>query len=40
LRYRLENVHRKKVILKDIKAKTREEKYLKLINIFVIIRYN
>ena len=35
-----ENVHRKKVTSKDTKAKAREEKHLKLINVFVAIRYN
>jgi hypothetical protein len=35
-----ENVHRKKVTSKDTKAKAREEKHLKLLNVFVIIGYN
>jgi hypothetical protein len=39
-RYKPENVHRKKVTAKDIKAKAREEKHLKLLNVFVIIGYN
>ena len=39
-RYKLENIYCKKVISKDIKAKAREEKHLKLVNIFVIIRWD
>jgi hypothetical protein len=39
-RYRHYNVHRKKVTLKDIKAKAREEEHLKLLNVFVIISFN
>lgn len=34
------NVHCKKVTLKDTKAKVREEKHLKLLNVFVVISYN
>ena len=37
---RLKNVHRKKVTSKDTKAKAREEKHLKLLNVFVAIGYN
>ena len=39
-RYKLENIYRKKVTLKDIKAKAREEKNLKLVNVFVIIGWD
>jgi hypothetical protein len=39
-RYRLYNVHRKKVTSKDIKAKARETEHLKLLNVFVIIGFN
>ena len=39
-RYKLYNVHCKKVTLKDTKAKAREEEHLKLLNIFVIIGFN
>jgi hypothetical protein len=35
-----QNVHRKKVTSKDTKAKAREEKHLKLLNVFVVIGYN
>lgn len=35
-----ENVHRKKVTSKDIKAKAREGKHLNLLNVFVAIRYD
>jgi hypothetical protein len=31
-------MYHKKVTLKDIKVKAREEKYLKLVNVFIIIR--
>lgn len=34
------NVHKKKVTSKDTKAKAREENYLKLFNVFVVISYN
>ncbi|KIN01395.1 hypothetical protein OIDMADRAFT_145468 [Oidiodendron maius Zn] len=39
-RYKPKNIHCKKVISKDIKAKAREEKHLKLVNIFVIIGWD
>jgi hypothetical protein len=39
-RYTPENIHRKKVISKDTKAKAKEEDHLELVNIFVVIRYN
>jgi hypothetical protein len=39
-RYKPENVHRKKVTSKDTKAKAREEKHLKLVNVFVIIGWD
>lgn len=39
-RYRPENCHRKKVTSKDTKAKAREEKHLKLVNVFVVIGYD
>ena len=39
-RYKPYNVHQKKVISKDTKAKAREEEHLKLLNVFVIISYN
>jgi hypothetical protein len=38
--YKPSNVHRKKVTLKDTKAKAREEEPLKLLNVGVIIGYN
>jgi hypothetical protein len=38
--YKPENVHRKKVMSKDTKAKSREEKHLKLVNAFVIIGFD
>jgi REP element-mobilizing transposase RayT len=34
------NMYRKKVMSKDTKTKAREENYLKLLNIFMVIRYN
>jgi hypothetical protein len=39
-RYQPYNIHRKKVISKDTKTKAREEDHLKLLNVFVVIRYN
>jgi hypothetical protein len=39
-RYKLYNVHCKKVTSKDTKAKAQEEEHLKLLNVFVIIGYN
>jgi hypothetical protein len=39
-RYKPQNVHRKKVTLKDTKAKARETEHLKLLNIFVVIGPN
>ena len=39
-RYKPCNVHRKKVTSKDTKLKAREEKHLKLLNVFVVIGYN
>jgi hypothetical protein len=36
--YKPKNVYYKKVTSKDTKAKAREEKHLKLVNMFVIIR--
>jgi hypothetical protein len=38
--YKEMNIHRKKVTLKDTKAKAWEEKPLKLLNVFVVIGYN
>jgi hypothetical protein len=35
-----QNVYCRKVTLKDTKAKAQEEKHLKLLNVFVVIRYN
>jgi hypothetical protein len=35
-----ENVHKKKTISKDTKAKAREDKHLELLNIFVVIGWN
>jgi hypothetical protein len=34
------NIYRKKVISKDTKTKAREKDYLKLLNVFVVIKYN
>jgi hypothetical protein len=34
------NIHRKKVTLKDTKAKAREEKHLLLLNVHVVVSYN
>lgn len=34
------NVHRKKITSKDTKAKAQEEKHLKLLSVFVVIRFN
>lgn len=39
-RYKPYNVHRKKVTLKDTKAKAREEDHLELLNVFVVIGLN
>jgi hypothetical protein len=39
-RYKPQNVHRKKVTSKDTKAKAREEKHLKLLNVFVVIGHD
>jgi hypothetical protein len=39
-RYLPYNMHRKKVTSKNTKTKTREKKHLKLLSMFVIIRYN
>ena len=36
-RYKPQNVHRKKVTLKDVKVKAQEAEHLKLLNVFVII---
>jgi hypothetical protein len=39
-RYKSQNVHRKKVTTKDIKAKAREKEHLLLLNVFCVISYD
>ena len=39
-RYAPHNVHRKRISSKDVKAKAREDAYLKLFNVFVLVGYN
>jgi hypothetical protein len=39
-RYAPQNVHKKKVSTKDVKAKAREDKHLKLLNVYVLVGYN
>ena len=39
-RYKPQNIHRKKVTIKDTKAKAREEGHLNLLSVWIVIRYN
>jgi len=39
-KYKASNIHLKKVITKDTKVKVREEDYLKLLNIFIVVAYD
>ena len=39
-RHKPENVHRKQLPSKDTKSKAREEGHLKLLNVFMVIRYD